>query len=93
MYDTLGEQSKGGGAMDREHDLEALPRRLLPWFRDNARKLPWRETREPYPVWVSEIMLQQTRVEAVLGYYRRFLAAFPTVEDLARAPEEQLLKL
>ena len=93
MYDTLGEQSKGGGAMDREHDLETLPRRLLPWFRDNARKLPWRETREPYPVWVSEIMLQQTRVEAVLGYYRRLLAAFPTVEDLARAPEEQLLKL
>ncbi len=76
-----------------ERDLSALPRRLLPWFRENARALPWRETREPYPVWVSEIMLQQTRVEAVLGYYRRFLAAFPTVEALAGAPEEQLLKL
>ena len=66
---------------------------LLEWYRDNARPLPWRRTDDPYPIWVSEIMLQQTRVAAVLGYYQRFLAAFPTVEDLANAPEEQLMKL
>ena len=66
---------------------------LLPWYRENARDLPWRQTTDPYPIWVSEIMLQQTRVAAVLGYYARFLEAFPTVEKLAAAPEEQLMKL
>lgn len=66
---------------------------LLAWYRANARPLPWRETQDPYPIWVSEIMLQQTRVAAVMGYYARFLAAFPSVEALARAPEAQLLKL
>ncbi len=69
-----------------------LPGRLLPWFREHARDLPWRRTTDPYPIWVSEIMLQQTRVAAVLGYYARFLAAFPTVGALADAPEEQLMK-
>ncbi len=73
--------------------LEKLPQALLPWFEQNARPLPWRETREPYRVWVSEIMLQQTRVEAVLGYYARFLNAFPTVQALADASEAQLYKL
>jgi len=71
---------------------EAVPR-LLDWYRANKRDLPWRHTRDPYCIWVSEIMLQQTRVAAVLGYYARFLAALPTVEDLAAAPEEQLMKL
>lgn len=66
---------------------------LLAWYRENARDLPWRHTREPYPIWVSEIMLQQTRVAAVIGYYTRFLQAFPTVEALAAAPEEELLSL
>jgi A/G-specific adenine glycosylase len=66
---------------------------LLGWYRANARDLPWRKTRDPYRVWVSEIMLQQTRVAAVLGYYQRFLSAFPSVEALADAPEEQLMKL
>lgn len=66
---------------------------LLGWFRANARDLPWRKTRDPYRVWVSEIMLQQTRVAAVLGYYQRFLSAFPSVEALADAPEEKLMKL
>lgn len=66
---------------------------LLSWYRANARDLPWRKTRDPYRIWVSEVMLQQTRVAAVLGYYARFLAAFPTVEALADAPEEVLLKL
>ncbi|MBO4309414.1 MAG: A/G-specific adenine glycosylase [Clostridia bacterium] len=66
---------------------------LLGWYRSNARDLPWRHTRDPYRVWISEIMLQQTRVEAVKPYYARFLEAFPTVFDLAAAPEDRLLKL
>lgn len=73
--------------------LAALPQPLLNWYREHARDLPWRRTRDPYSIWVSEIMLQQTRVAAVLGYYARFLEAFPSVEALAQAPEEQLMKL
>ena len=66
---------------------------LCRWFEANGRPLPWRERPEPYRVWVSEIMLQQTRIEAVRGYYERVMAAFPTVEALAAADEEALLKL
>ena len=66
---------------------------LLTWYADNRRSLPWREDPTPYHVWLSEIMLQQTRVEAVIGYYERFLAALPSVEDLAAAPEDVCLKL
>ena len=73
--------------------LQYLPEPLLRWYRASARDLPWRRTRDPYRIWVSEIMLQQTRVAAVLGYYARFLTAFPTVEALAAAPEERLMKL
>ena len=73
-----------------EKILPALPEHLLPWYRANARDLPWRHTADPYRIWVSEIMLQQTRVAAVLGYYARFLEAFPTVEALAEADEECL---
>jgi A/G-specific adenine glycosylase len=76
-----------------EKILPALPVPLLAWYRQNARDLPWRRTADPYRIWVSEIMLQQTRVAAVLGYYARFLAAFPSVEVLADGSEEQLLKL
>ena len=76
-----------------ENVLDRLPEPLLAWYRANARDLPWRHTRDPYRVWVSEIMLQQTRVAAVLGYYARFLTAFPSVEALANAPEEHLMKL
>jgi A/G-specific adenine glycosylase len=73
--------------------LEQLPIPLLVWYRENARVLPWRSAPAPYHVWLSEIMLQQTRVAAVLDYYRRFLDALPTVEDLAACPEDQLMKL
>ncbi|WP_312938582.1 A/G-specific adenine glycosylase [Oscillibacter sp.] len=72
--------------------LSGIVSPLLTWYRTNARDLPWRKTRDPYPIWVSEVMLQQTRVAAVLGYYARFLTAFPTVGALADAPEEILLK-
>ncbi|MCB2200569.1 A/G-specific adenine glycosylase [bacterium] len=70
-----------------------IPQKLGEWYRSNARELPWRETRDPYRIWVSEIMLQQTRVETVIPYYHQFLEAFPTVRALADAPEEELLKL
>ena len=76
-----------------EKILRQLPDRLLPWFAENRRDLPWRRDREPYHIWVSEIMLQQTRVEAVRGYYARFLEALPTVADLAKAPDDGLGKL
>ena len=76
-----------------ENLLRTLPEPLLGWYRENARDLPWRRTTDPYQIWVSEIMLQQTRVAAVLGYYARFLETFPTVEALAAAPEERLMKL
>lgn len=73
--------------------LQRMPELLLPWFAENRRDLPWRRDREPYHIWVSEIMLQQTRVEAVRGYYTRFLQALPTVADLAEVPEDVLGKL
>ncbi len=66
---------------------------LLQWYRRHARELPWRETQDPYKIWVSEIMLQQTRVETVIPYYEKWLEAFPTVIDLARAEEEDVLFL
>src|SRR5690349_19338684 len=65
---------------------------LLRWFRASARRLPWRGARDPYLIWVSEVMLQQTRVSAVIPYFERFVARFPTMEALATAPEEDLLK-
>ncbi len=66
---------------------------ILGWYRENARDLPWRRTRDPYCIWVSEIMLQQTRVEAVLPYYHRFLERLPDVKSLAECPEDELMKL
>ncbi len=73
--------------------LAQLPEALLRWYQKHKRDLPWRADREPYSVWLSEIMLQQTRVEAVKGYYIRFLSKLPTVSDLASADDELLLKL
>lgn len=74
-------------------DLRKIVEPLLEWYDGHARILPWRETPEPYRVWVSEIMLQQTRVEAVKPYFERFVSALPTIRDLAEAPEDELLKL
>src|SRR5438105_324534 len=68
-------------------------RRLLAWYGRNARPLPWRRNREPYRVWVSEIMLQQTTVAVVKPYFERFLAALPTIESLAAADEDAVLRL
>lgn len=78
----------------RQEDIPGrLAPLLLPWYRANARKLPFRQNPTPYGVWVSEIMLQQTRVAAALDHYRRFMEALPTIRDLADCPEQQLLKL
>ena len=74
-------------------DFQRIPAPLLLWYRAHKRDLPWRKNPTPYQVWVSEIMLQQTRVEAVKEYYIRFMDALPTVEDLAFCAEERLLKL
>jgi A/G-specific adenine glycosylase len=72
--------------------MAALGRRLLAWYRQHRRDLPWRRTRDPYCVWISEIMLQQTQVATVIPYYQRFLARFPTVEHLAAADEHEVLR-
>ena len=74
-------------------ELRQLPIPLLVWYREHARTLPWRSDPTPYHVWVSEIMLQQTRVAAVLDYYRRFLEAAPDVRALAALPQDRLMKL
>lgn len=79
--------------MLQDYELKQLVEPLLRWFGDNARTLPWREEPTPYRVWVSEIMLQQTRVEAVKPYYARFMERLPDVQALAECPEDELLKL
>ena len=71
--------------------VRVIRRRLLIWYEKNKRDLPWRRTRDPYRIWISEIMLQQTRVAAVIPYYERFLARFPDAARLASAPEQELL--
>ena len=66
---------------------------LIPWYQENGRDLPWRSTTDPYKIWLSEIILQQTRVEQGWDYYLRFTSAFPTVADLAQASEDEVLRL
>lgn len=73
--------------------MNGLQRELLRWYDRTARDLPWRRTRDPYAIWVSEVMLQQTRVETVIPYYERFLERFPTIEALADADEDAVLSL
>lgn len=74
-------------------NLAPIRRRLLRWYDKNKRDLPWRKTRDPYAIWVAETMLQQTQVRTVVPYYGRFLKAFPTVEALARAPQQRILRM
>lgn len=83
---------KYGVSMWEEERILSFRKKLLAWYDENKRDLPWRSTKNPYHIWVSEIMLQQTRVDTVIPYYERFLEWFPTVESLANAPEERLLK-
>ena len=79
--------------MENQDIFARLPGSLLPWYEENRRDLPWRKDKDPYHIWVSEIMLQQTRVEAVKGYYARFLEALPDIASLASADDELLHKL
>ena len=72
---------------------QSLRRRIATWFQRNSRDLPWRRTRDPYHVWISEIMLQQTQVVTVVPYFERFIAEFPTISELASADEDQVLRL
>src|SRR3972149_4721838 len=74
-------------------EMRVVSRRLLAWFGRSAREMDWRTTDDPYRIWVSEVMLQQTRVETVTPYYRRFLSAFPTVRALAEASPDRVMKL
>ena len=78
--------------MWEEDKILSFRQKLLAWYDENKRDLPWRRSKNPYHIWVSEIMLQQTRVDTVIPYYERFLDWFPTVESLANAAEERLLK-
>jgi A/G-specific adenine glycosylase len=70
-----------------------IRRKLLIWYDKNKRNLPWRNTKDPYKIWVSEIMLQQTQVKTVIPYYERWIKALPSIERLANAPEQKILKL
>ena len=83
---------KYGVTMWEEDKILSFRQKLLTWYDANKRDLPWRRSKNPYHIWVSEIMLQQTRVDTVIPYYERFLDWFPTVETLANAAEERLLK-
>ena len=74
-------------------DISTFQKDLLDWYQANKRSLPWRETQDPYKIWVSEIMLQQTRTDTVIPYYERFIEAFPTIKDLAEASEDEVLKM
>lgn len=68
-------------------------KKILQWYQENKRELPWRQTTDPYKIWLSEVMLQQTRVAQGMPYYEKFIKAFPEVQDLANASEEEVLKL
>ena len=94
MSAAMDRKTGGRGALLYSSPQKRLLRqRLVAWYEAHARKLPWRETRDPYRIWISEVMLQQTQVATVRDYYARFVAALPTVEQLAAADEQQVLRL
>ena len=76
-----------------KQDLRKIVKPIIEWYQNQEKTLPWKQDKEPYHIWVSEIMLQQTRIEAVKKYYTRFMKELPTIQDLAVVPEEKLLKL
>jgi A/G-specific adenine glycosylase len=88
---ALRSRETGPGSLLAEPQLEGFRRAILHWYGEHRRKLPWRETRDPYAILVSEILLQQTRVEQARGYYTHFLEAFPNFAALAQASEEEVL--
>src|SRR5215216_5466003 len=80
-------------AVSNLNKIDFLRDRLLIWFRANQRELPWRQTRDPYKILVSEVMLQQTQVDRVIPYYHAFLERFPTVQGLADAPTAEVIRV
>lgn len=93
LYEKLQVLEPEGAPFSPDERLRAMAAPLLAWYESHARILPWRERPEPYRVWISEIMLQQTRVEAVKPYFNRFMEELPDINALARVEEERLLKL
>lgn len=93
MIEKNRKESEAAEEILNENSLFQWQDPLMEWYRQYRRDLPWRHTHDPYKIWISEIMLQQTRVDTVIDYYDRFLKAFPTVENLASAPVEEVLKL
>ncbi len=93
---TYMQKNEGGSSLTLEilnnFNIEQFQNDLIGWFEEEQRDLPWRKNKDPYRVWVSEIMLQQTRVEAVKPYYANFMGKFPTLEALANADDEEVLK-
>lgn len=77
----------------RNYNKTAFSDNLMTWYEANKRTLPWRETKDPYSIWVSEIMLQQTKVDTVIDYYTKFMKKYPTVVHLAKAEEQEVLKM
>lgn len=88
MHYTLFSEMK-----DNPTDYQRFSSTIISWYRKNPRELPWRDTQDPYKIWLSEIILQQTRVAQGMPYYYKFVANYPTVEQLAKAPEEEVLRL
>lgn len=93
LYDRLQVLEQKESPLDRKERLRAMEKPLLAWYGSRARSLPWRDDPKPYRVWISEIMLQQTRVEAVKPYFERFMKAFPSVQALAEAEDDYLMKM
>lgn len=93
QYDRLQVAEAADHPLELDDRLRAMNRPLLAWYKEHARILPWREDPQPYRVWISEIMLQQTRVEAVKPYFERFMDALPTTEALAQVEDDRLMKL
>lgn len=93
LYDRLQVAEREDAPLDLDERLRAMNRPLLAWYEEHARILPWREDPKPYRVWISEIMLQQTRVEAVKPYFERFMSALPDVSSLASVSDDRLMKL
>ncbi len=88
--------SRGNNSENSVHSVKSIRQLallLLDWFSANARDLPWRRTRDPYAIWVSEIMLQQTQVKTVIPYWKRWMRELPTIEAVARARSEKIHKL
>ena len=93
FYDDLQIIEHEDEPLNRAERLKNVEKPLLSWYHSRARSLPWRDDPKPYRVWISEIMLQQTRVEAVKPYFERFMAAFPDIKALAEADDDYLMKM